>query len=328
MPVPGSLSTRIYDPGVAEAGRTGGGGVGRQSMNLETPLVLDAENDVTRSRHIRRLVHSSETELGRRCRSWSSSSIPQVIVQFWHSVNNVPDDVGSCLRSWDALKQEGFGHLLFDDISAHEFIAAHLNETNIEAFERCTHPAMRSDLFRLCFLVVNGGFYVDADEVYVGGSVEHLFEDGCLKLRPVCYDPGARAMVRWSEARTTHLTPSAWTYYVDNNLLVAPPEHPTLVLALERATRKVLETDLGRTRDIQSMTGPGNLSASLVAHSLLTSSDEDADFELRSDWDQVSATKWDLTYRNDVRNWRRWRRTTDDLAHNALLALEATQSQP
>ena len=51
---------------------------------------------------------------------------------------------------------------------------------------------MQADYFRLCYLLVEGGFYVDADDVCVGTDIGWLFEDGRLKLQPLCYD-----MAQW-----------------------------------------------------------------------------------------------------------------------------------
>lgn len=60
----------------------------------------------------------------------------------------------------------------------------HLGPHHLSAYERCHHPAMKSDYFRLCFIARHGGFYVDADEVFQGVDCESLFADPRLKLQP------------------------------------------------------------------------------------------------------------------------------------------------
>ena len=72
----------------------------------------------------------------------------------------------------------GFDHLLFDAEEAREFIERQLGPRHEEAYSKCYHPAMQSDYFRLCYIYVEGGCYVDADDVYRGRSIEHLFDDG------------------------------------------------------------------------------------------------------------------------------------------------------
>jgi hypothetical protein len=36
---------------------------------------------------------------------------------------------------------------------------------------------MRCDYFRLCYIYRQGGFYVDADEIYQGGDYHSLYRD-------------------------------------------------------------------------------------------------------------------------------------------------------
>jgi len=55
---------------------------------------------------------------------------------------------------------------------------------------------MQADYFRLCYVLVEGGIYVDADDVCVGTEIGWLAEDWRLKLQPLCYDIATRAMVK------------------------------------------------------------------------------------------------------------------------------------
>ena len=66
-------------------------------------------------------------------------------------------------------RASGFAHFLFDEDGAREFIGNSLDARHERAFRRCLHhPAMQSRLFFGCAtLFVEGGFYVDADDVCV-----------------------------------------------------------------------------------------------------------------------------------------------------------------
>lgn len=77
-------------------------------------------------------------------------------------------------------------------------------------------------------------------------------------------------------------------------------------MALERSTQILLAP--GRNiQDIQSITGPGNLTASLVRHAIESKiAGKDLDFVLLDNWDSVSVPQWLLEYRKDKRNWRIW----------------------
>jgi hypothetical protein len=59
---------------------------------------------------------------------------------------------------------------------------------------------------------------------------------------------------------------------------------------------------------VQAITGPGNLTASLVEHVVDRGSDKRTDFSFIRDWDRISTSRWPLSYRNDERNWRLWTR--------------------
>ncbi len=241
-------------------------------------------------------------------RSITSEVTPRLLVQFWDNISAIPLDVQVCLDSWSTLEDVGFKRLLFDDVSARRFIAEHFSDRHVLAFKNCHHPAMRADYFRLCFILKVGGFYVDADDVYRGGSVDGLVSDGRLKLQPLCYDITTDSMLDPSGSASAGEDGSR-IYYVNNNPLIAPAGHPIIASALDRATSFVLSAG-GRSRDIQSLTGPGNLTATLVKHAVARQREGlTYDFELITDWETVATSRWPLAYRSDDRNWRRWVRS-------------------
>ena len=261
-----------------------------------------AEDHRLRSRHMEALIR----EAGPAEEPGSRAEIPLVVVQFWHDAAAVPDDVRECLDSWEILMHQGFQRAFFDDDRARRFIEERFGCQHVAAFDQCHHPAMRCDYFRLCYIYIHGRFYVDADEVYQGRDCRPLFRDGRLKIQPLCYDVSSGTMVRPDVFMRSEASSPDWIYYVNNNPLIAPAGHAVIGLALNRATRILLGPDAGR-HDIQSTTGPGNLTASLVEHSITAGSSGKArDFVLLSDWESMSVSRWPLSYRNDERNWRRW----------------------
>ena len=165
---------------------------------------------------------------------------------------------------------------------------------------------MRSDYFRLCFILINGGFYVDTDDVYQGKDYAPWFKDDKLKLQPLCYNVSTDSMVDASAFITNPEASPDLTYYVNNDPLIAPPQHPIIRMALERSTRALLNKS-SDIRDIQSITGPGNLTACLVRHDIeLRLAKNKRDFTFLVDWDNVAVSRWQLGYRDDERNWRHW----------------------
>lgn len=230
-------------------------------------------------------------------------ALPRTLVRFWHDPSDLPEDVKACLESWETLQDHGFTFRMFDDVSAAAYIHGVFGSHESRAFSRCRHPAMRSDYLRLCFMVAEGGLYVDTDDVLLGDAWKPLFQDDRLKLQPLCYDIAASGMIPASEIWQPDLPTAERIFYVNNDPIAAPPGHPVLVRALRRATARLLGPN--PRPEIQSTTGPGNLTAALAAHAHdLLAANSPLDFELLPDWEAIAETRWDLSYRNDERNWR------------------------
>jgi len=158
------------------------------------------------------------------------------VVQFWHDLRDLPEDVNQCIDSWAHSTKTGLTHHLFDESGAKAFIADRLGARHERVFERCYHPAMQADYFRLCYLLIEGGFYVDADDVCVGTDIDWLFDDGRLKMQPLCYDVASGTMVAPSVFLATDAYSSNWIFYFNNNPLIASREHPIIDRALQYAT--------------------------------------------------------------------------------------------
>jgi mannosyltransferase OCH1-like enzyme len=255
-------------------------------------------SDFIRQLTLRQLRREHESS-SRPERTDPTVCVPRTLVRFWHEQHNVPLDVRRCLDSWDALRDEGISFRMFGDASGAAYIAERYGQRELAAFGRCKHPAMRSDYFRMCFVLAEGGLYVDADDVLRGAGWQDVFRDGRLKLQPLCYDLTASGMLPSSELRRTDLPTEGRIFYVNNNPIAAPPGHPVLRRALTRATDRLLGDE--RSPEIQATTGPGNLTAVLAAHARQS---QTPDFELLLDWEETAESCWDLSYRRDERNWR------------------------
>jgi mannosyltransferase OCH1-like enzyme len=245
----------------------------------------------------RRLPHHS---VNNRC----GHLIPKTIVQFWHDLRQLPHDVEECVASWARWETRGFTHRLFDGHAAKAFIGSSLGMWHECAFERCYHPAMQADYFRLCYLLVEGGFYVDADDVCVGTDIDWLFEDGRLKLQPLCYDIASGAMVRPSVFLCADAYDPSWIFYFNNNPLVASGGHPVVERALSQATSLLQLADEDALPEIQTATGPGNLSKSIFDLGTTLRGGVESHLVVLRDWDSLAVSRWPLSHRGDSRNWR------------------------
>lgn len=229
--------------------------------------------------------------------------IPRTIVQYWDDTRNVPEDVKTCISSWARWATRGYRHQLFDECTAREFISRTLGERHEQAFERCYHPAMQADYFRLCYLFVEGGLYVDADDVCICTNIGWLFDDGRLKAQPLCYDTDSESMVSASVFLRVNANAPTWIFYFNNNPLIAHRGNPIIKDALGRATKLLEITEKGELPEIQATTGPGNLSKSIFELGTTLGTFRRKLAVLR-DWESSAVSRWPLSYRDDARNWR------------------------
>ncbi len=260
------------------------------------------EHHRQRSEYIRKLVQGSLTE-----HSFSNRyghPTPRIIVQFWHDLRQLPHDVEECIASWTRWETSGFVHRLFDENTAKTFIGRSLDARHKRAFERCYHPAMQSDYFRLCYLFVAGGFYFEAEDVCVGTEIDWLFEDGRLKLQPLCYDIASGAMVKSAVFLCADAYDPSWIFYFNNNPLVASRGHPILERALSQATSLLELAGEGTLPEIQTTTGPGNLSKAIFDLGTTPGGNVESDLVVLRDWDTLAVSRWPLSHRSDARNWR------------------------
>ncbi|MFE1384258.1 glycosyltransferase family 32 protein [Streptomyces sp. NPDC058740] len=281
-------------------------GTGEQHAAVEDQSIQQIiEDHRLRSAYLRELTRALSGHDG----AWPTAPVPRVIVQFWDDPHSIPPDVSQCMRSWSALESQGFRREVYGDDSARAFIRSAHTPAHVAAFDACPHPAMRSDYFRLCYLAQRGGFYVDADDVYQGTDWMHLFRDSRLRVQALCYDTATDTMVDAHHAATTDEDPDTWIHYVNNNPIITPAHHPVIEAALEAGTRAVLSRGSGAI-DIQSMTGPGNLTVALARYACEKQQQEQSvDVEILSTWDRVAVSRWPLSYRGDERNWRLWRQS-------------------
>ncbi len=260
------------------------------------------KDDRARSNFVRELVQRSNESC--RTPATQPATPPRRIVQFWDDLGRLPQDVRECMESWRNLEHSGFEIQVFDENSARKFIRIHLGPRYESAFDKCYHPSMKSDYFRYAYIYVKGGgFYIDADDVYHGKSIEHLFADSRLKLQPFCYDIATAQMVPPSIFVNSGANEWSWIFYFNTTPLIADRNHPIVERALLNATAALEQNTIGELPEVQATTGPGNLTRSIFELLADDSHPEEALVVLR-DWEKTSTSKWPLSYRSDKRNWR------------------------
>lgn len=262
----------------------------------EDPLKAEER---TRSNFVKELVQGST---GQRQPTEYLSRPPKCIVQFWDDLERLPQDVKECMESWRQLEQFGFEIQVFDENSARKFIRTNLGSRYERAFDRCYHPSMKSDYFRYSYIFVKGGFYIDADDVFHGNSIDHLFEDGRLKLQPFCYEIGTSQMVSPSVFVPPGRDQLDWIFYFNTTPLIAGRNHPIVKRALLNSTVLLEQNSNGFLPEVQETTGPGNLTKSVFE--VIEEEGSPKSLLVVHEWEEISSSKWPLSYRQDKRNWR------------------------
>lgn len=255
-----------------------------------------------RSNFVRQFVQHFNTTI--ESRPAYLNAIPKRIVQFWDNPAKLPADVKECMDSWKELEQSGFEFQIYDDISAREFIKTYLGLRFEKAYDKCYHPSMKSDYFRYSYIFIKGGFYIDADDVYHGNPIDHLFTDGRLKLQPFCYDISTNQMVSPAFFVNPGQDNKSWIFYFNTTPLISSPKHPIIERALLNATVFLeKESEKEVLPEVQASTGPGNLTKSIF-EMIADQSCPEQEMLVLHDWEKISTSKWPLSYRNDKRNWR------------------------
>ena len=156
--------------------------------------------------------------------------IPQRIVQYWDDPEP-PSDVLELMHSWPDRHPE-FEYVGVNDESAQEFLIKYGLSNALKAYRPARQPAQRADIFRLAYLFIKGGFYVDAD-------------DRCL-MHLSSFIPHDAEFVAYQEDYGT----------LANNFIGVVPQHPVIGLALQRGTDAV---NRGDADSPWLSTGPGLL---------------------------------------------------------------------
>lgn len=85
---------------------------------------------------------------------------PKNIMQYWDQ-GCFPEDIESLASTW-AFENKSFDYNIFNRDSARDFIFSEFGSSDLKVFDMAAIPAMRSDIFRVAYIVKKGGFYVDA----------------------------------------------------------------------------------------------------------------------------------------------------------------------
>ena len=157
------------------------------------------------------------------------SVIPRVIVQTWRS-RYVTPGMAYTINAIIALNPE-YDYVMFDDTAAAAFISTNFNSVVVHAYQSLRIGTFRADLFRYCYLYINGGVYIDTKAV----SVVPLY-------------------VFLGFATPMVLIEEVFPCGISTTIIASPPFNPLFKLLIQRIIQQILLRDKGL--DYWDLTGP------------------------------------------------------------------------
>lgn len=152
------------------------------------------------------------------------------VFQYWDQPNP-PREIEAGRKQWNRAAKS---HVWYGDAAAHDFIVEHFGTNAAFEYSNLSHPALKSDVFRLYRLAKLGGVYTDADSM-PGFGIPHFLEVA-----------GDRV---WASCMTN--VPNCATI---NGFIAAPASDPLIEALLEHVLRNVRDVT---GRGVFWLSGPG-----------------------------------------------------------------------
>lgn len=112
-----------------------------------------------------------------------TKKIPKIIIQTYHDKSKIPDKVYMNIKKY----APGYKHLIYDDNDCIKFLEKFDNTfpkkkgfNLVDRFKSYKKGAHKADLFRYCFLYMNGGIYIDIKTELIKPIDELFKEDNTL----------------------------------------------------------------------------------------------------------------------------------------------------
>jgi FkbM family methyltransferase len=150
--------------------------------------------------------------------SWTR--IPKRVMQTWEHKRLNPE-FQAIVDTWKTHNPH-YQFVLMDAEEREEFIRAHFERAVTRAYQRIVPGAYKSDLFRYCYLWVNGGVYVDVDTLCLG-SLDDFLIPGAELVVPIDLNLGA----------------NEGTHNLACGFIAAAPRHPAMMRCIQKIVHNV-----------------------------------------------------------------------------------------
>jgi mannosyltransferase OCH1-like enzyme len=199
-------------------------------------------------------------------------SIPKNIICTWRE-----KDVSKTLLNYSTTVMKemnpDYTFNIFDDNECRDFIANHYDSTILKAYDDIIPAAFKADLWRYCYLYINGGVYLD--------------------IKTVCAKP-LNSILHNKEILLIRDINNEWIY---NGIIGVPPAHPLIKIALDESVKMIQGRNYGT--HILDITGPKLFAR---AFNIWLSRDINTPIYTNILEDKISWATIDDLYHNYIRN--------------------------
>ena len=203
-----------------------------------------------------------------------TARIPRVMAHYWQGPQGPA--LPRALARWSALHPDYEGHL-FDAERAADWLRDAFGTTMAARFHALEQPALRADLFRLCWMVATGGIFADLDEY--------------PRIPVTPWLTGARAVLCIERGFGT----------IANNFIAAEPGHPICTRALDNALQALGQTDAPYA---WWHTGPAQWTRAAFACRLESTTGQSVRYLSQADYCRRVATNLPYPHKRSPDHWR------------------------
>ena len=165
-------------------------------------------------------------------------SIPKKIIQTWKH-KDLNSEFQKIVDLWK-INNPNYTYTFFDDRDCEQFIKEYFDEDVLNIYNCIIPGAYKSDLFRYCYLYINGGVYIDIDTLCIG-KLDNFLLPNVEFIVPI-------------DLNITHLEGN---HNIFNTFIGSIPKHPILLNCINKIVFHVKNNIIPQSK--LDFTGPGLL---------------------------------------------------------------------
>jgi len=168
--------------------------------------------------------------------------IPKKIIQTWEHKDLNPD-FQKMVDIWKTNNPD-YEYYLFDKDEREKFISENFDKNIINTYKAIIPGAYKSDLFRYCYLYINGGIYIDIDTLCIGKLDDFLLSN-----------------IEFLVPIDLNINPLEGNHNLACGFIASIPKHPILLNCINKIVFHVENNIIPQSK--LDFTGPGLLGRSV-----------------------------------------------------------------